>query len=95
MVSSTYTDLRELRQVLIEAAKAAGLFSKIMENDDALPGADVIDSSLGKVEESTGYALLIGHRYGQQPSCPKRNPRIDRLRSWSTRRPSSVIEQPL
>ena len=37
MVSSTYTDLRELRQVLIDAAQGASLFPEAMEHDAALP----------------------------------------------------------
>jgi len=75
MVSSTYTDLHELREILLKAALGAGLFPEAMEHDSALPGADVIDSSLAKVERAAGYVLLIGHRYGQQPECSRRNPK--------------------
>ena len=35
MVSSTFTDLRELRQILIDAAVAAGLHPEAMEHDAA------------------------------------------------------------
>lgn len=73
MVSSTYNDLHDLRKVLFDAALAAGLFPEAMEHDGALPGLDVIDSSLAKVKRAAGYALLIGQRYGQRTVCPKRN----------------------
>lgn len=67
MVSSTYTDLKDLRQVLLDAALSAGLYPEAMEHDAALVAPDVIESSLGKVERAAGYVLLIGHRYGQRP----------------------------
>ena len=66
MVSSTYADLKDLRQVLIDAALGAGLFPKAMEHDKAL-AIDLVESSLSKVQTAAAYVLLIGHRYGQQP----------------------------
>ena len=66
MISSTYKDLKELRQVLVDAALGAGLFPEAMEHDAAKP-VSVIESSLAKVRGAAAYALLIGHRYGQQP----------------------------
>lgn len=74
MVSSTFEDLKDLRQLLMDAAHSAGLFPEAMEHDAALPGPDVIEASLEKVRSAAGYVLLIGHRYGQQPACAVRNP---------------------
>ncbi len=48
-----------------------------MEDDAALPGQDLIDASLAKVDEADAYVGLIGYRYGQMPESPERNP--DRL----------------
>lgn len=53
-----------------------GLFPVAMEHDSARL-VDVIDSSLQKVREGAAYVGIIGHRYGQVPECPTRNP--DRL----------------
>ena len=45
-----------------------------MEHDSAKPVGDLIDSSLQMVQDSAAYALVLGHKYGQIPDCPERNP---------------------
>ena len=45
-----------------------------MEHDGARVDVDVIDSSLKMVRDSAAYIGLIGHKYGQTPPCPRRNP---------------------
>ncbi|MFZ5637809.1 MAG: DUF4062 domain-containing protein [Pseudomonadota bacterium] len=73
MVSSTFTDLKEHRALLIDAIYRHNLYARAMENDSA--GLDdVIESSLKMVRESAAYICLIGFKYGQIPPCPKRNP---------------------
>ncbi len=75
MVSSTFTDLEEHRAELIKIVERRGLKAIPMEYDAALPASDVIDSSLGKVRDGSAYAGIIAKRYGQIPTCAKRNPR--------------------
>ena|ERR1035437_1372066 len=74
MISSTFTDLKGHRAVLIKAIKGEEFFDVAMENDSAKP-VDVIDSSLQKVRDAAAYIGIISHKYGQTPPCPKRNPR--------------------
>lgn len=74
MVSSTFTDLVEHRAALIKAIHKHKLHANVMEHDDAKLLADVIDSSLQMVRDSAAYILIIGSKYGQTPTCPKRNP---------------------
>jgi hypothetical protein len=74
MISSTFTDLEQHREALIEAIKGEGLTDVAMENDSALPDVDVIDSSLRMVREASAYVGVISHKYGQTPECPIRNP---------------------
>ena len=50
------------------------LFPKVMEHDGARADADVIDSSLGFVRDSSAFIGIISHKYGQTPKCPERNP---------------------
>lgn len=73
MVSSTFVDLKEHRQALIDSLIRHDLHANVMENDSARL-VDVIESSLGMVRESAGYIGLIGLRYGDTPKCPRRNP---------------------
>lgn len=73
MVSSTFTDLKAHRAALILALHAHKLHANVMENDSARL-VDVIDSSLGMVRDSAAYIGVIGLKYGQIPSCPRRNP---------------------
>jgi hypothetical protein len=74
MVSSTFTDLHRHRAALIKAINAQGLKAVAMEDDSAKPDVDVIDSSLDMVRDSSAYAGVISHKYGQTPECPERNP---------------------
>src|ERR1035437_8116414 len=74
MISSTFTDLKGHRAVLIKAIKGEEFFDVAMENDSAKP-VDVIDSSLQKVRDAAAYIGIISHKYGQTPPCPRRNPR--------------------
>jgi hypothetical protein len=73
-VSSTFEDLKEHRDALIDILTGHRLFPLAMEHDSARPGADVIDSSLQKVRDGAAYVGIISRRYGQVPSCPQRNP---------------------
>jgi hypothetical protein len=73
MVSSTFKDLREHRVALIDAIKGQGLTDVAMENDSAKP-IDVIDSSLGMVQDAAAYIGVISRKYGQTPACMDRNP---------------------
>jgi tetratricopeptide (TPR) repeat protein len=72
-ISSTFQDLEEHRDALIDILKGHGLFPIAMEHDSARL-VDVIDSSLQKVRDGAAYAGIISHRYGQVPECLRRNP---------------------
>lgn len=74
-VSSTFTDLERHRSALIRIIAGFGLKSIAMEDDSAKPRGDVLDSSLQMVRDGAAYVGLIGHKYGQVPACPRRNPR--------------------
>ena len=74
MVSGTFTDLKDQRAAAITAIHKYNMHANVMEYDDAKPGGDVIDSSLGMVSDSAGYICLISLKYGHTPVCPKRNP---------------------
>jgi hypothetical protein len=74
MVSSTFTDLKDHRAALIKVIDGADLKSVVMENDSAKPDVDVVDSSLRMVQRSAAYIGVISHKYGQTPTCPRRNP---------------------
>ena len=74
MISSTGTDLKEHRAVLVEAIKRQGLTDVAMENDSAKPDVDVVDSSLRMVRDASAYIGVISRKYGQTPECPRRNP---------------------
>jgi hypothetical protein len=74
MISSTFEDLKEHRAALIDAIKGQGLTDLAMENDSAKP-IDVIDSSLGMVQDAWAYIGVISQKYGQTPPSPDRNPR--------------------
>ena len=98
LVSSTYLDLKPHRDALMEALLAQKLFPIGMERDVLRPDEDLISSSLRMVAEAEAYICLIGHRYGQCPSCRKRNPKcysITRLEFEEARRlglPTLVFE---
>ena len=72
-VSSTFSDLQKHRLALLAAVGQSSLKPVGME-DDAAKLEDVIDSSLQKVRDGSAYIGIIGHRYGQTPECPRRNP---------------------
>jgi len=73
MVSSTFTDLEHHREALGNAINSQSLHEIAMENDSAKP-FDIIDSSLSMVRDASAYIGVIGHKYGQTPLCPQRNP---------------------
>ena len=73
-VSSTFTDLKPHRSEVREALTRFDLLPKVMEHDGARADADVIDSSLGFVQDSSAFIGIISHKYGQTPACPERNP---------------------
>jgi tetratricopeptide (TPR) repeat protein len=74
MVSSTFTDLVQHRDALIDAIDGQELKAVVMENDAARPAIDVLDSSLEMVRKAAAYVGVISHKYGQVPEDPKRNP---------------------
>lgn len=74
MVSSTYRDLEIHRREVIRAIESFELFPRVMEFDGARADVDVIESSLRLVHDAGAYIGLIGHKYGQVPVCPIRNP---------------------
>lgn len=75
MVSSTFTDLKEHRREVIEAIYRFGFYPNVMEYSGAQSGSDVIDTSLRMVRESAAYICVLGHKYGQTPADPDRNPK--------------------
>ena len=76
MVSSTFEDLSEHRSALIKAIKGQGLTDVAMENDSAKAGVDLDLISLQMVRDSAAYiGIILSHKYGQIPKCPKRNPK--------------------
>ncbi|SET62005.1 protein of unknown function [Nitrosomonas marina] len=77
MVSSTFSDLKEHRKILMRAIDRQGFKSVAMENDSAKPDVDMLESSLQMVQNSFAYICLISRKYGQIPEDSKRNP--DRL----------------
>lgn len=74
MVSSTFTDLVEHRQEVIDAIQRLGFHAEVMEHSGANAAADVIDTSLQMVRNCSAYVLVISHKYGQTPVDADRNP---------------------
>ncbi len=74
MVSSTFTDLKEHRQKVIEAIEKFKYKANAMEFDAGRADADVIESSLEMVRHSAVYIGLISRKYGQTPFCHQQNP---------------------
>jgi hypothetical protein len=74
MLSGTYRELTEHREVVRKAMLALGLLPVAVEDDSALSDQDLIDASLAKVEECDAYVGLISYRYGQVTIDPIRNP---------------------
>jgi hypothetical protein len=74
MISSTFTDLEQHRQALIDSIQRQSMMPLGMEQDAARL-TDVITSSLEKVRQASGYIAVIGSKYGQIPVSPTQNPR--------------------
>lgn len=74
MISSTFRYLEAHRAALMRAIEGQGLHAVAMEQDAALPGGTVIDSSLRKVRDAAAYIGVIGFRYGQIPDSAEANP---------------------
>lgn len=75
MVSSTFTDLEAHRREAIDAVLRFGFQPVAMEYSGARSDSDVIDTSLEMVRHSAAYLCVIGHKYGQTPVDPDRNPK--------------------
>ena len=75
MVSSTYLDLEEHREAVVEALLRVGFFPIGMEFDSAKADKDVIDSSLDMVAKARAYVGIISHLYGGVPKDSTRNPK--------------------
>ncbi len=73
MVSSTFSDLEDHRQKVIDAIDSFGCKAVVMEHSTALD-TDVIESSLSMVRDSAAYVGLISQKYGQTPIDKTRNP---------------------
>ena len=69
MLSGTYTELVEHspRRDRGDDWSAEQFLPVAMDYDAALPGQDLIDASLGKVDDADAYVGLISYRYGQTP----------------------------
>jgi hypothetical protein len=74
MVSSTFCDLEDHRRDVIGAIEKLGFRANVMETSGARADKDVIDASINMVRDSAAFVGVIGHRYGQTPECPLRNP---------------------
>ncbi len=74
MLSSTFFDLVEHREAVLNVMNGLQLTPLAQEFDAALPDSDLIKASLDKVDAADVYIGLIGSRYGQRPVCPVRNP---------------------
>jgi tetratricopeptide (TPR) repeat protein len=74
MVSSTFTDLEAHRREIIDAIHRFGFHASVMEYGGARSDADVIEASLRMVRDAVAYVCVIGHKYGQTPIDPTRNP---------------------
>lgn len=73
MVSSTFKEMEHYRDALIKAIDGQKLHAVAMEKDTAKID-DIITSSLEMVADAAAYIGIIGHKYGQIPPCPRRNP---------------------
>ncbi|MCK9895603.1 DUF4062 domain-containing protein [Frankia sp. AgB32] len=69
MVSSTFRDLRDHRDAVIQAILGNGLHPIAMEHDSALPDVTVVESSLQKVQDAAAYIGIVGYSYGQVRSA--------------------------
>lgn len=74
MISSTYEDLKDYRDVMMQALDAYDLHPVKMENQRPHYGTNVMDNSLQKVSISHAFVAIVGQRYGNIPETPN-NPR--------------------
>jgi hypothetical protein len=74
MLSSTFTDLKEHRQKVIEAINKFDYRANVMEYSGPRADANVIQSSLKMVSEAAAYIGVISRKYGQNPFDAKLNP---------------------
>ena len=74
MLSSTFFDLEEKRQQVLDLMARHEFHDIAMERDAALSTLDKIASSLRKVDRAEAYVCIIGYRYGTRDPCPTRNP---------------------
>jgi len=72
MLSSTYKDLLEERQIVRDVFHRFDLFVEWMEKDSSRD-TDLVTSSLEMVDKSDAYFCILGKRYGHCPADP-RNP---------------------
>jgi hypothetical protein len=86
MLSSTFRNLKEHREAVLDAMPSYDFLPVAMEYDAALPEEDLISASLKKVEETDAYVGIIGNLYGQRPVCPIRNPKKFSLTELEFRR---------
>jgi tetratricopeptide (TPR) repeat protein len=73
MISSTYSDLVEHREAVVDALLRLGLFPIGMEFDSAKAGKDVITSSMEMVSKAHAYVGIVSHNYGGVPKDAGRN----------------------
>jgi hypothetical protein len=89
VLSSTFKDLKDHRDVVIKAIMELGMFPNAMELDAALPD-DLVTASLNKVRGADAYVGIIGYRYGQMPESVDRNPKETLLLSSNITRLESL-----
>lgn len=74
MISSSYIDLKEYRQFLIEILMKYDIQPICMEADVPCVGQGVIATSLNFLSKSHAYIGIISHRYGAQKVTEHLNP---------------------
>ena len=74
MLSSTFRDLEEHREIAAQALRYHGLEVVAMEDKLLNPTKDVIGESLAKVDAADAYLCLIGKRYGEPRECRPAQP---------------------
>src|ERR1017187_8695149 len=74
MISSTFLDLKDYRNALIDILNRQDLHPVGMDYKPATAVGTVIDSSLNMVRDAAAYICVIGRTYGQTPTDPHHNP---------------------
>ncbi|MEM9387834.1 MAG: DUF4062 domain-containing protein [Pseudomonadota bacterium] len=74
MLSSTFDDLEEHRELAIQAIRQQGLSVVAMEEFPLSAQRDVIGQSIEMVNSADAYLCILGQRYGEVRCCSKRNP---------------------